>query len=87
MSGSEYGPPSGSASFVITAKGPGLHRQFNGTATIKSGQASAATILLGMLHQIITQDKLSGDTSVTAKITLKQNPTALTVPNETAKKG
>ncbi|OQC55155.1 MAG: hypothetical protein BWX54_02052 [Verrucomicrobia bacterium ADurb.Bin018] len=73
MSGSEYAPPSGSASFVITAKGPGLHRQFKGTATIKSGQASAATILFGMLNQIITADGLSGDTNITAKLTLKQN--------------
>ena len=64
------------ACFVITAKGPGLHRQFKGTATIKSGKASAATILLGMLNQVITQDGLTGDTSITANITLKPNEKA-----------
>ena len=73
MSGSEDSPPPCSASFTITAKGPGLHRQFKGTATIKSGQASAATLLLGMLHQIIMQDGLTGDTSITAKLSLKPN--------------
>lgn len=58
------------ARFVIRAKGPGLNREFKGTATIRSGQASPALILMGMLNQIITKDGLRGETNIVARISL-----------------
>ena len=65
--------PPGSAVFTITAKGPGLHRQFKGTAEVKDGVASASLLLFTMLNQIITKDMLRGDTSITAKLVMKPN--------------
>jgi hypothetical protein len=50
-----------------------VHRQFKGKAEVKEGSASAALILFAMLNQIITQDKLTGDTSITAKLVMRPN--------------
>lgn len=56
------------AKFTITVKGPNLHRKFEGTMELEGGTLGAAALLYTMLDQIIKQDSITGETSISAKL-------------------